>query len=118
MKFYAFHGVGAQERLTGNRFLVSLTLEAPLSKAVYSDDIGDTVCYAEVFSIVKGEMDIPSRLIEHVAGRILKSLKERFPQITAMELSVSKLNPPVTGDMPSAAVVIRESYEDGACDGC
>ena len=42
-------------------------------------------------------MDIPSKLIEHAAGRILYALKERFPQLAAIELKLSKLNPPLEG---------------------
>ena len=53
---------------------------------------------------------IPSRLLEHAAGRILKALKERFPQITEVELVLSKLNPPFGGDIHSASIILKESF--------
>ena len=98
MTFYAYHGVVPQETQVGNTFIVDLILTAPLEDAVWSDDLNDTINYATVYETVKAEMAIPSKLLEHVAGRILKTLKERFPQITEVELVLSKLNPPFGGD--------------------
>ena len=114
MKFHAFHGVSPQERCVGNDFLVNLTLTAPLEKAVTSDNLDATVNYATVCSLVKKEMNIPSLLIEHVAGRILHALKIHFPCITEIEISLSKLNPPVGCEMHSASVVLVETYSPGA----
>ncbi|MDR1937795.1 MAG: dihydroneopterin aldolase, partial [Tannerellaceae bacterium] len=79
-------------------------------EAVSSDDLNATINYASVYYLVKNEMNIPSRLLEHAAGRILHSLKKHFPQITEIELSLSKLNPPITGDIRSAAVILKETY--------
>lgn len=110
MRFYAYHGVLPQERRVGNRFVVDLTLTAPLSQALKSDELSDTINYADVYAVVKEQMEIPSRLIEHVAGRILRALKEHFPQLTGVTLRLAKLNPPFGGDLLSASVVVSESY--------
>lgn len=83
-----------QETKVGNDFVVDLILTAPLEQAVKSDELDDTINYAAVYAVVKEQMDIPSKLIEHAAGRILYALKERFPQLAAVELKLSKLNPP------------------------
>jgi dihydroneopterin aldolase len=111
MKFYAFHGILPQERCVGNDFLVNLTLSAALENAVAEDNLEFTINYATVYSIVKKEMNIPSRLLEHAAGRILQSLKIHFPQITEIELSLSKLNPPIEGELHSASVILNETYK-------
>lgn len=110
MKFYAWHGVSPQETRVGNTFVVNLILTAPLEKAVASDDLDDTINYAEVYEIVKSEMVIPSKLLEHVAGRILHALKRAFPQLLAVKLKLSKLNPPFGGDVYSASVILEETY--------
>lgn len=110
MTFYAYHGVAPQETRVGNTFIVDLILTAPLENAVWSDDLSDTINYATVYETVKAEMAIPSRLLEHAAGRILKALKERFPQITEVELVLSKLNPPFGGDIRSASIILKESF--------
>ena len=100
MRFYAYHGVMPQETKVGNDLVVDLLLTAPLVQAVKSD----------VYAVVKEQMDIPSKLIEHVAGRILYALKERFPQLAAVELKLSKLNPPFGGDVHSASIILGETF--------
>lgn len=110
MKFYAYHGVCPQETVVGNTFIVNLILTAPLQKAVETDDLAYTVNYAEVYSVVEKEMQQPSRLLEHVAGRILRALKIQFPGLSAAQLKVSKLNPPFGGDIRSASVILEENW--------
>ena len=67
LRFYAYHGVGAQERMVGNEFEVTVSVEIP---PVYTDDLSATVSYADIAAIVGEEMAEPSDLIEHVAVRI------------------------------------------------
>lgn len=110
MKFYAYHGVSPQETRVGNTFVVNLLLTAPLEKAVASDDLNDTINYAAVYEVIKKEMAIPSKLLEHAAGRMLEALKEAFPQLLAVRLKLSKLNPPFGGDVYSASVILEETY--------
>ncbi len=107
MRFHSRHGVLEQERLTGGDFLVSLDARYPLSKAVDSDDVSDTLNYAEVYDIVKKEMSIPSKLIEHVAGRIGKRLFERMPEIEELTVRLTKVNPPMGADCEGAGVQLH-----------
>lgn len=106
MHFYARHGVMPQETTTGNAFIVNVTMEVDFSAACLSDDVRDTVNYAEVFDLIREEMEIPSQLLEHLAGRIGHRLKQHYPQLTSLELSVAKCRPPVNGVMERAEVVI------------
>ena len=78
MRFFAYHGVLAQERVIGNEFVVNVKIETDFSKAMDSDDVNDTLNYAEVYALVKVEMQQPSDLLEHVAGRIFNKLKQTF----------------------------------------
>lgn len=111
IRFHSFHGVMEQERMVGNDFVVNLSLELPLDKAMRSDRLEDTVNYAEIYAVVKQEMDIPSALLEHAAARVLSALKERFPSITAAHIELEKLNPPFGADIRSASVEISERYQ-------
>ncbi|NLX80113.1 MAG: dihydroneopterin aldolase [Proteiniphilum sp.] len=108
MSFYAYHGVLPQETITGNKFEVNLKLKYDFTDSFDTDDVRDTISYADVYDIVKREMQIPSKLLEHVAGRIFNSLKEEFEGITIIELRVSKLNPPVNGEVAKADIIITE----------
>lgn len=106
LRFYAFHGVEEQERRVGNIFTVSLRLDYPFEEAMATDRLTATLNYAEAYEVVKQEMAIPSRLLEHVAGRIRRSLLLRFPQISGGRIRVEKLRPPIPGCDGTAAVEI------------
>jgi dihydroneopterin aldolase len=107
MKFHAYHGVMEQERIIGGTYLVDISYIID-TKAVETDDIADTVNYAEVFDIVKQEMSKPSKLIEHVAGRILESVKKNFAEMLGITVKVSKLYPPINGEAERATVLIAK----------
>lgn len=106
VRFRARHGVAEQERLVGNDFEVSLRLDYPFEEAMESDDLEATLNYAEIYEVVKWEMDQPSKLLEHVAGRIRKSLMEAFPAITGGTLRIVKLKAPIPGFTGRAAVEV------------
>ena len=105
MKFHANHGVTADERTIGGVYEVDISLTIN-TNAIVTDCIDDTVDYAEIFNIVKEEMMKPSRLIEHVAGRIMEAIKAHFPQIETLTVKLSKRNPPVAGEMSRASITL------------
>ena len=107
VRFHAFHGVMAQERQVGGEFLLSLRVGYPIDKAMESDDVADTLNYATLFDLAKREMDIPSQLLEHVAGRIVKAITTAFPEVTSIDLELTKQNPPMEADCEGAGVVLK-----------
>jgi dihydroneopterin aldolase len=106
MRFYAHHGCFEQERAIGTHFRVDVVFETDTSQAEVSDNIGDTVSYLDVYQVVKREMEIPSNLLEHVARRIGEGIRIDFPSVTAVRVKVSKLNPPLGGQMESVSVEV------------
>ncbi|MDR1729505.1 MAG: dihydroneopterin aldolase [Prevotellaceae bacterium] len=105
MKFHAFHGVLPEERMVGNAYSVTVRFAFDFSKAAREDDLDETINYAEVYELVKSEMQQASKLIEHVAQRISDRILDRFPQIKSLEVQLSKHNPPVSGEVERATVV-------------
>jgi len=95
MKFFARHGVYEEERLKGNDFVVDFFGEADLAAASESDDLNDTVNYEIIHRIIASEMDIPSALLEHVAGRILCRIRSEVPRLKHASVSIYKMNPPL-----------------------
>ena len=81
IRCYAYHGVAPQENLIGNEYIIDLKLKVDISKATRTDEVTDTVNYAEVHQVIKNEMAIPSKLLEHVSGRIIQKLFAQFPCI-------------------------------------
>lgn len=106
MVFYAYHGCYKEERIIGNKFLVDLQISTNLEKPAASDNIEDTLNYQSAYEIVKEQMNIKSHLLEHVAARILDKLNERFPEIEKATVKVSKMNPPMGGQMERVSVTL------------
>lgn len=104
LKFYSHHGVASQETVVGSYFYVDLKLKVDFSRAAENDDLAYTVSYADVFEAVKCEMEIPSKLLEHVCGRIVKRLFRDFPAIEEIYIGLGKENPPMGADILTAGV--------------
>ena len=106
MEFFSNHGCFEEERIIGNRFIVNCSVVYDCSKAASSDNIEDALNYQLLYDIVKREMAIPSHRLEHVAGRILDSIKESFPYVVEAQVSVDKINPPLGGRVGASRVVM------------
>ena len=106
VRFHAFHGVLPQEGIVGNDYLVNLVLDYDFSSAMETDDLQGTLNYAEVYQKVREEMAVPSKLLEHVAGRIAHRLFSDFPEIQKLQLSITKVNPPMGADSDGAGVEV------------
>lgn len=106
VRFHAFHGVLPQEGIVGNDYLVNLVLDYDFSSAMKTDDLQGTLNYAEVYQKVREEMAVPSKLLEHVVGRIAHRLFSDFPEIQKLQLSITKVNPPMGGDSDGAGVEV------------
>ena len=108
MEFYAFHGHFEVEKVAGNRFFVNLKIVADCSNAEQSDRLEDTLDYQKAYLAVKEEMNIPSDLLEHVAHRIIRRIKNEFPQAQKVVVKVSKMNPPMGGQIAQVSVSLEE----------
>ena len=107
MRFYAHHGCFEQERVIGTHFRVDLVYRLDTAKAEESDSIADTVSYLDVYQTVKREMGVASNLLEHVARRIGDAVIGRFAAVEEVEVTVSKLAPPLGGQMSSVGVTVK-----------
>ncbi|HNQ59457.1 MAG TPA: dihydroneopterin aldolase [Bacteroidales bacterium] len=108
MEFWAYHGCFTEEQVIGTRFMIDLYIETDTSKAELSDDLNDTINYQSVYKVVKNEMQIPSKLLEHLGRRILTSVFTRFPKISYAKIKISKLNPALGGKIGSVSVNLEE----------
>ena len=106
LRFFAHHGVGEQETHVGNEFTIDLRIKTDIAKAMRTDNVDDTVSYADIYEVIKQEMNIPSKLLEHVVGRIARRLFRDFPTIEALELKLYKRNPPMGADIAAAGVEV------------
>ena len=108
INIYAFHGCLDEEAKIGGHYTVDVEIETDYSKSFDTDDLNHTIDYCQVYDIVKQEMAIRSKLIEHVANRIAMRMKTEIPQILhQFMVRITKHNPPMNGQVNNVAVEIK-----------
>ena len=110
VKIYAYHGVLPEENIIGTYYILNAEIHTDLWKASVSDDLNDTISYADINEIIHNEMKIQSKLLEHVAGRIIAKINEKFNQISYIKLRITKTSPPMKGEMKGASIELEKSF--------
>lgn len=107
IQLYAYHGCLAEEALIGSNYSVDVMLETDFTEAAATDDLTKTIDYCIVFNIVKEEMAIRANLLENVASRIIKRLKSELHHLQKVVLTVTKLNPPMNGNVKGVSIIVE-----------
>ena len=108
IRTFSFHGCLEEEGKIGSDYRVDLEIKTDLRKSSTTDDLKDTVDYVLLNKIVVEEMDIRSKLLEHVAHRIITRIFKEIPAVSRIVLAVSKLNPPIGGDVEAVTIEMEE----------
>ncbi len=108
IKVYAFHGCLAEEGRIGSEYSVDVLVRANLQKSAKTDELQDTVDYVLINTIVFEEMAKRSKLLETVAKRIVDRIFSESSLVTHTEVAVSKLNPPIGGDVEKVTILLSE----------
>ena len=108
IRTYSYHGCLIEEGKIGSDYAVDLEVKTDLRKSSISDNLEDTVDYVLLNQIVVEEMEIRANLLEHVAHRIIKRIFDEVPAISRIILAVSKLNPPIGGDVEAVTIEMEE----------
>ncbi|RED46348.1 dihydroneopterin aldolase [Winogradskyella eximia] len=108
IRVFANHGCLKEETAIGSDYRVDLQVKANLKKSSKSDELSDTVDYVFLNKVVREEMAIPSKLLETVAQRILDRVFKEASIITKATVAVSKINPPIGGDVEMVTIKMSE----------
>ncbi|THF74524.1 dihydroneopterin aldolase [Cohnella fermenti] len=112
MTFFGYHGVFPEENKLGQKFIVDLDLRINLSWAARSDDVADTVNYADIHALVKEIVEGPPvKLIEALAGRIASAVLGTYTIIHEATVSVTKPNPPFAITFDGVTVELRRTRD-------
>ncbi|MFD0964666.1 dihydroneopterin aldolase [Pseudofulvibacter geojedonensis] len=109
IKCYAFHGCLEEEARIGSDYRIDVIVKADLTQSSRTDDLNDTVDYVLLNKIVKEEMNIRAKLLEVVAQRILDRIFVESGLVTEAEVAVSKLNPPIGGDVEKVTILLQKT---------
>jgi len=108
IRTFSYHGCLVEESKIGSDYRVDLEIKTDLRKSMLSDELADTVDYVHLNRIVVEEMAIRSKLLEHVAHRIIKRIFDELPQVSRANVEVSKINPPIGGDVEEVTIQMEE----------
>ena len=109
IKAFGYHGVLPHEATDGQEFIVDLLVTLDLRAASLSDDLQDTINYADLAQIAHDNI-VGDRvqLIERLAGRIGEEISSAYSQITSVSVTVHKPHAPVTVDFENISVTITK----------
>uniref|UniRef100_UPI00404B6CD1 dihydroneopterin aldolase n=1 Tax=Flavobacterium sp. TaxID=239 RepID=UPI00404B6CD1 len=107
IRTFSFHGCLVEESKIGSNYRVDLTVKTDLKKSAETDNLNDTVDYVHLNKIVKDAMAIRSKLLEHVAKRIIDTIFDEIKSVSKVNVTVSKLNPPIGGDVESVEINMK-----------
>ncbi len=107
IQLYAYHGCLTEEALIGSNYTIDVMMETDFTEAAKTDDLTKTIDYCVVFNIVKEEMAIRANLLENVAIRIVKRLKDHLKDLHKVTVTVTKLNPPMNGNVKGVSIIVE-----------
>lgn len=107
IKLYAHHGCLEEEGKIGGYYEVDVHMRTNFTEAALHDELSLTIDYVEVNAIVKEEMAIRSKLIEHVGQRIVSRIHQEIKGVEGLRLKVTKICPPINGDVNNVAIIIE-----------
>ena len=108
IRTFSFHGCLEEEAKIGSNYSVNLTIKTNLQPSAKTDELTDTVDYVDLNRIVVEEMAIRAKLLEHVAKRIMDRVLKELQIVTKIEVEVTKLNPPIGGDVEGVTIIIKQ----------
>lgn len=107
IKLYGYHGCLAEEAKIGGNYIVDVKLKTDFDEASKTDELHQTIDYVDIYDIVKAQMAIRSKLIEHVGKRILDRITAKFKNLKYVEVKVIKLSPPMNGNVDRVSVILK-----------
>lgn len=108
IRTFSYHGCLIEEGKIGSDYSVDLEIKTDMRKSMETDELEDTVDYVHLNKIVEEEMAIRSKLLEHAAHRIVQRVFKEIASVSTIIVAVSKLNPPIGGDVEEVTIVIEE----------
>ena len=112
IRVYANHGCLPEETIIGSDYLVQLHVGADLTSSAFSDRLEESADYVLLHKIVVDQMKVPSKLLEHVALRINQTILKEVACVQWSEVTVSKINPPIGGDVDRVSIILRSTRDN------
>jgi len=109
ISIYAYHGCLEEESQIGSLYELDVWVEAGFLNAEQSDLLNETVDYVVLSDLIRSQMLIRSKLIEHVANRIVTEIFLHWEIIMKVGLTIKKITPPMNTHVRSVHYTIERS---------
>ena len=114
LQVVARHGVLAEEATLGQRFVLDFAAELDLRRAGRTDDVADTISYADLIQVASATLtERRFYLLEAAAEAVAQALLTTFPTLDSVSLELKKPGAPIDAIFAHVAVAIRRSRERG-----
>jgi len=94
VKFFSFHGLFPEERVLGNEFTLSVSVDR-ISNERFSEILEQSIDYGVLYSICSEVMLKPVDLLETICEQIVEKIQLICPDYHKIEISVTKDHPPL-----------------------
>ena len=108
INLYGYHGCLDEEAIIGGNYIVDVFITTNFTSAAKTDNLSETIDYCAIYEICKAQMAIRSKLIEQVCQRIFTDIKLNFKTISHLHVKVTKLLPPMNGNVDKVSVHIKD----------
>lgn len=116
IKIFTNHGCLDEEAKIGSEYRIDIEVKANLTQSAKTDELSDTVDYVHLNRIAKEEMAIRSKLLEHVAQRIIDRVFLEIPMVQKARVGVAKRNPPIGGNVQEVVIILEEDRNSKLCE--
>ena len=112
LALHAYHGVMQHEAKVGQTFTLDIELDIDLTKATRSDKLADTVGYDQVVDVASHAFCARRyRLVEAAAGAVADTVLDRFPQVSAVRVTIHKPHAPIAATFDDVGVsILRQRH--------
>ena len=105
LRVFAHHGVNEEETLYGQNFLLDIEARLDLTAAGQSDDLNDTVSYAQMIKTVRRVMTAQNdRLLERAAQRVADALLTEYDRLESVKIRLMKPDAPMKAEFDYTAI--------------
>ncbi len=113
LEVFANHGLFEEENKLGQKFIFDIECELNYKKAMFSDEMTDSISYADIAEVVvKTATTNTFNLLERLAGEILKNIFTEFSQIENINLKINKPGAPIKYHFEKCGVEVKLSREE------
>lgn len=109
LRFFGHHGLYAGEKEAGNEFEMSVSISFKKDNGIITS-LDETLNYAVIYDLIREEMQQPRELLETFLTELAEKMKQQFPQIIHLKMTLYKLTVPIENFVGKVGVQLEKSY--------